>query len=674
MTTITIENRDTVRIIWIDHPPVNALSIDVRRGVAEALDAIEADATARGVVLACRGKTFFSGADIREFDKPPEDPILTDLCARIADFPIPVVAAMHGAVLGGGLEVALACRSRAAAIGCVIGLPETTLGLIPGAGGTQRLPRMIGAAQAARMIAHAETVDAGAGARLGVIDAVVRQEELLDAACALAMTPPAARPEVCLNREDLASLKTEIAARYPLEPARSAAVDAVDYGVAHGLEAGLKEERRRFLDLKASPEARALRRMFFAERASGKPTEDRKGAARGVNVVAVVGAGAMGRGIAAAALRAGRQVVLCDVDQGARTAARDAIESILQRDAAKGRLSGTAADALQRLSAASDLRAASNADLVVEAIVERMDAKRLLFEELSRIIKDDAVLATNTSYLDVDAIAAASGRPQDVIGLHFFNPAHVMRLVEVVDGAATHPDTLATGLAFAKALRKIPVISGVGWGFIGNRIWQGYQREAGLMLLETRDPEPIDAAMRAFGLPMGPFQALDLAGLDIGHAMREARDEADFEPRAFHVHDALVAAGMLGRKVGAGFYRHEGAAASRHEAALDIIAAEADRQNAPPRLLDDDEIVERCLLAMTVEAAGVLQDGVARSPEDVDVVLVHGYGFPRAKGGPMFQAEARGWAETKRAVAAYADRFGPRWWTPPPWLNERASQ
>ncbi|WP_201154230.1 3-hydroxyacyl-CoA dehydrogenase NAD-binding domain-containing protein [Rhodothalassium salexigens] len=678
-----------VAVLWIDNPPVNALSQGVRAGLAAALDALAPRDDVRALVIACRGRSFVAGADVREFDRPPQPPSLPDLFDRLARIAKPAVAAIHGQALGGGLELALVCDARVVAHDARLGLPEVTLGLIPGAGGTQRLPRLIGIAPALDLIVSGRPVSAPRAEALGLADRLVPADTVVSAAVELARTLDRKAHWPLRAAADAAAVdaaRRRAETRHRGEPARAAAIDAVADSARLDLAAGLVAERARFATLKASPQAAALRHLFFAERAAAKLPADlsidratdrasRHPAAHDVARLAVVGAGTMGRGIAMAAADGGLPVTLIDQSADALEAAQAAIAKRYDGDVAKGRLSDADARARrERVITATEINAVADADLVIEAVFEDLAVKRALFADLDLHAKPDAVLATNTSYLDVDAIAAATRRPEAVLGLHFFSPAHVMRLLEVVRAAATGPETLATGLALARRLGKVAVVAGVGHGFIGNRMLQGLVREAGLMLLEGAEPQAVDAALVDFGMALGPFATMDMAGLDIGYAMRRQRDPAAYEVKAFATLDRLVEAGRKGVKTGAGVYAYgaDGRTPVADPVTLDLARAVAAAHGVARRAIAADEIVDRCTLALVVEAGRLLDDGIAQKPGDIDMVYVNGYGFPRWRGGPLFHARQRGWDAVRRRLAEFAEQFGPRWWAEPPALARLA--
>ncbi|WP_157268214.1 3-hydroxyacyl-CoA dehydrogenase NAD-binding domain-containing protein [Azohydromonas aeria] len=648
---VHLERDGDVAVVVIDNPPVNAGSAEVRRGLLQALETVAGDDGLRAAVLIGAGNTFIAGSDLREFGQPLQEPQLPAVIAAIEACDKPVVAALHGAALGGGFELALGCDARVAAAGTVVGLPEVTLGIIPGAGGTQRLPRLVGVPKAIELVCSGARVTSGQALALGLIDSEA-EGELRAAAVAHARRLVGSKARVRdrgVPAADAQAVEQASAAALKAgkgRPAVRAAIEAVVSAAQFPIDEGLLRERSAFQDLRVSREARALRHQFFAERDSARLPEVEGVAPRPVQHVAVIGAGTMGTGIAIAALDAGFDVALLEQDEAAL---RRGVERIREHYAGRvqaGKLKASvAAQCELRLQPTTDWSVLALSDLVIEAVFEDLEVKRQVFARIDGLARPGAVLASNTSYLDLDAIAQATRRPRDVIGLHFFSPAHVMRLLEVVRGAATAPDVLATGLVLAKRLRKLPVVTGNAFGFIGNRIYAAYRRQCEFMIEEGAWPEEVDAALEAFGFAMGPFAVADLSGLDIAWRMRQAQ-AATRDPAARYVHipDRLCEAGRLGRKTGAGYYLYEsGSRGRKSDPAVHglIEQARADK-GLVRRTLGDGEIQRRALLAMVNEAARLLAEGVARRASDVDVVLVNGFGFPRWEGGPVFWARERG--------------------------------
>jgi 3-hydroxyacyl-CoA dehydrogenase len=679
---VSYELVDDIGVITVDNPPVNALSHAVRQGLHDAILAAQKDAS-RAVLIVCAGRTFIAGADITEFGKPPREPHLPDLCNTIEASSKIVVAALHGTALGGGLEVALSCHYRCALPDAKVGLPEVKLGLLPGAGGTQRLPRLIGAQAALDLMTSGNPIGAGQAASLGLIDHVV-DGELVDAAInwcrELAESGAARRATSELPVESIPDgafdeYRSTLARRARGQVAPQRIVDCVEASLTGPFAEGLKIEREAFIDCMQSPQSAALRHMFFAERAAAKVhglSRDRP--LRDVNKVAVIGAGTMGSGIAMNFANAGMQVVLLEVDGEALARGLGIIERNYQGGVKRGKLTEEKAlECRGRITGTTDYESLSDADLVIEAVFENLELKQQIFAKLDAVCRQGAILATNTSYQDVDRIAAATQRPQDVIGLHFFSPAHIMKLLEVVRAEKTADDVLATCMALAKKIRKTPVVSGVCYGFIGNRMLGHYAREAQLCIIEGATPEQVDTAMQEWGMAMGPLAVFDLAGLDVGYKARQGLPESERgDPRAFRVADALVEMNRLGQKTGAGFYRYD---AETRERSSDpdvqaLIEREAAALGVEQREIDTDEIVDRLIFALVNEGLNILDEGIAQRPGDIDVVYVYGYGFPAWRGGPMHYADAVGLAHVLERVREFEQRFGPENWTPAPLLEK----
>ena len=645
-----------VSVVTIDNPPVNALSAAVRRGLWQALAAAEADPNVAAVVLAAEGRTFPAGADITEFGRPPEPPLLPDLCNRIEAFPKPVVACLTGTALGGGFELALAAHWRLAAERARIGLPEVKLGLLPGAGGTIRTPRLAGAAAALDLMLTGRQASAAQAQGMGLVDAILADDPLAGAVAFAAQlaergTGPRPTREACAGFADPPAFLAAVAAARARTagsrvPSERRIVDCVEAALLLPVDQALALERDAFLDCLDTPEARALRHAFLAERRAGKVPELARGTARAVDRPGVVGGGTMGSGIAIALLDAGFPVILAERDEAARTAAEERVAASYARGTARGRITeDEAARRLARLRTVTDLAALAPCDLVIEAVVEDMAVKSATFAALDRVLGPGAILASNTSYLDLDAIAAATGRPQDVVGLHFFSPAQAMPLLEVVVGRATSADAVATGFALARRLGKIAVRAGVADGFIGNRVFSAYRLVAEMLLEDGASVEAIDAAMRGAGFPLGPFQVQDLAGLDIGWARRR-RLAATRDParRYVAIPDRLCEAGRFGQKSGRGYYLYPDGSREglRDPEVAALVEAERAAKGIVPRQIGADEIRRRCLAAMANEGARLVEEGVALRPSDVDVVMMNGYGFPRFLGGPMRWADEAG--------------------------------
>ncbi|MBT9549976.1 MAG: enoyl-CoA hydratase/isomerase family protein [Hydrogenophaga sp.] len=665
---VHLERDGAVAVIVIENPPINAGSAAVRQGLMAAIETLRTDDSLEGAVLIGAGSTFIAGSDLREFGQPLTEPQLPSVIAAIETCGKPVVAALHGAALGGGFELALGCDARVAAPGTVVGLPEVTLGIIPGAGGTQRLPRIVGIPRAIRMICSGERVPAAAALETGLVDQITTGGLRSAAvACARALI---GRKQRLRDRAvptapsaDVAEAATAALKAGKRRPAVQAAIDAIAATAAVGIDDGLANERAVFQQLRVSREAFALRHQFFAERDSGKHPSLDGAVPRAVELVAVIGAGTMGSGIAIAVLDAGYRVLLLEQDAAALERGAQRIHGHYASRVQGGKLSASGAAAVEaRLQTSLDWTELARADLVIEAVFEELGVKQQVFQRIDAVARPGAVLASNTSYLDLDAIAAATSRPHDVIGLHFFSPANVMKLMEVVRGQASAPDALATGLALGKRLKKLPVLTGNAFGFIGNRLYAAYRRQCEFMIEEGAWPEQVDAALQAFGFAMGPFAVADLSGLDIAWRMRQAQ-VANRDPKARYVHipDRLCEAGRLGRKTGAGYYRYpEGSKGPQvDEAVHRLIEQCRTDKGVLARDLSDDEIVRRALLAIVNEAAQLLAEGVAERATDVDVVLVNGYGFPRWEGGPVFWARERGAAALQDDMLWLAGLSGP---------------
>lgn len=646
MSVVTTQMHGNIAVVTIDNPPVNAASQAVRQGLMEALHATEASQPA-AVVLTCAGRTFVAGADIREFDKPFLEPGLPELLNAIEGATRPWVAAIHGTALGGGCELALACSHRIGAATAKIGLPEVNLGLIPGAGGTVRMPRLIAPIEAARLAVTGKPISASEAHKLGLFDAVA-EGELLDAAIQLAKDAAAKplpaplltrdAPEVDRATWDAAMAKLTAKVRGQTSPHEAAAAvrDALDHDGVTAL--GL--ERERFMRLKASPQSAALRYIFFAERMVGKTPRTKGVAPRPLAEIGVVGGGTMGAGIAAAALLAGLPVTMVERDTDAANAGAARVEGILGGSLKRGLISETKhAALLAKFTTAKDYAALAKADLVIEAVFEDMDVKKQVFAALDAACKPEAVLASNTSYLDVNEIAASVREPARVVGLHFFSPAHIMKLLEIVVPETVADDVLATALALAKTLRKLPVLAGVCDGFIANRIMTSYRREADYLLEDGALPYEIDAAMRAYGMPMGIFEMQDLAGLDIGWAARKRRAATrPAHQRYVEIADRICEQGHFGRKTGQGWYLYgEDGKPTRNPEVEALVIAESARKGITRESFTADQIMARILACMQSEGQAILDEGIAASPQDIDVTMVNAFGFPRWKGGPMFQ-------------------------------------
>jgi 3-hydroxyacyl-CoA dehydrogenase len=678
-----------VGIVTIDNPPVNAVSHAVREGLIGAFEAVEADASLAAIVIHCAGRTFVAGADIKEFDAPMRDPQLAEVVGRLEGLERLTVAAIHGTALGGGAELALGADYRCASPSARVGFPEVSLGIIPGAGGTQRLPRLVGARAALELIGSGAPVGAREALERGLIDEIV-EGDLLDGAVAFALRLlDAVRAKRRLSRMTvpavpdldavLAAARSDLAARLKGQNAPQVAVDAVAAAARLPFPEGMALERRLGEECLASTESAALRHLFFAAReVSRVPDLSPEVEPRPVESVAVIGAGTMGTGIAMSFADAGIPVTLADATPAALERGLSQIRAQYEGRVSRGRLDAAEAEgriALIRPGAGPD--SAGGADLVVEAVFEEMRVKSELFGALDRICRPGAILASNTSTLDLDEIASATSRPEDVIGLHFFSPAHVMRLLEIVRGRRTGDATLATALAVAKRLRKTGVVARVCYGFIGNRMMESYGREANMLVLEGAAPSQVDSALERFGMAMGPFAMFDMAGTDVGlKAHQAAADRLPNDPRYYRISHMVAERGRLGQKSGAGVYRYEAGSRTPQPdpAVLRMIEEEAGRLGVERRAISDEEIVERCIYPMVDEAARILEEGVAIRPGDVDVVWTTGYGFPRHRGGPLFYADSVGLPRVHARILELGRQLGNEhgYWTPSPLLASLA--
>ena len=682
---VTREQHGDILLVSIDNPPVNALGVDVRRGLLEAIEAADADPAVKAVLIVGAGRNFIGGADIREFGKPPMAPALPDVCNRIEASTKPVIAAITGVALGGGLEVALSAHYRVALPTAKFGLPEVALGLLPGAGGTQRTPRLIGAQAALDLMLTGRHASAKEAEKLGLVDRIVEgddpvavgltyAQELLDAKAPVRRTRDA---EALADRAaqsavvDAARLDTAKKSRGLFSPLKI--VDAVQGALDLPFDDGLALERKLFIECLDSPQRAGLVHAFFAERETAKSPETRDAKPRAIASVGIVGGGTMGAGIAVAALDAGLPVTMIERDEEALARGRKNVEKVYDGLVKKGRMTEEGKTAVMaRWTGSTAYDALANVDLVIEAVFEEMGVKKAVFAELDRVCKQGAVLATNTSYLDINEIADSVSRPQDVIGLHFFSPANIMKLLEIVVPAKVSSDVVATAFELAKKLKKTPVRAGVCDGFIGNRILAVYGQAAHYMMEDGASPYQIDKALRDFGYPMGPFQVSDLAGGDIGWATRKRR-AATRDPKARYVQiaDRIAERGWFGQKTGRGYYLYpEGARIGTPDPEVEaIIDAERERAGVTPREFSDEEIVRRYLAAMINEGANVVHQGIALRPLDVDVTFVHGYGFPRYRGGPMKYADTVGLPKILADIREFA-KEDPIFWQPSPLLVE----
>jgi len=676
---VTYSLVDTIGIIAINNPPVNALSRQVRAGLLEALATARTDAS-RAVLLMCEGSTFIAGADISELGKPPQAPALSEVLAALEDFPKLVVAAIHGRALGGGLETALVCHYRCATPTAVVGLPEVRLGLLPGAGGTQRLPRIAGVALALDMMTSGNPLPAPQACARHIIDEIIEGDlpsgalayvrRLLSEGAPLRRIRDIPLSSGSVDSTMVASYRTRLARRSRGQIAPDRIVSCVEAALNLPFDAGLERERELFLECLASPQSRALRHVFFAEREAPRILDLPAGTPlRQVRSVAIIGGGTMGAGIAMCVANVGIPVVLLEISDEALDRGLDRLRKHYASAVGKSRMTEEEAQAcLQRIAGSTQYSDLGAADLVIEAVFEDPIIKQEVFRRLDAVCKPGAILASNTSYQNIDALAAQTRRPQDVVGMHFFSPANVMKLLEVVRGEHTADDVLATVMALGKNIGKVCVLARVCYGFIGNRMLTGYLRQAHRLLLEGATPARIDAVAESFGMAMGPLAVSDLAGLDVGYKARMAREAEGerLDPRSHCISSALVELGRLGQKSGAGYYRYEAQTREpQPDPEVDILIQEqADRLGIVRREIGNDEILARLLYPLINEGARILEEGIAQRPGDIDIVYVYGYGFPGARGGPMHHADEIGLARIHDTICRFRDSLGAEDWQP----------
>ena len=646
---ITTERHGDILVIVSNNPPVNALGAAVRIGLAQGLKEALADDTIKAVVVRCDGRTFFAGADITEFTKPPVEPMLPGVIDAFEASPKPVIAAIHGTALGGGCEVTLGCHYRIAVPSAKIGTPEVKLGLLPGAGGTQRLPRVAGIETAVELCAGGSPISASRALAVGLIDKLAGEDSLASDAITFARECIAKGPRPSRSlpvKGDVAAIEAYAKAnarKFRGFDAPAANIACVEAATRLPFDEGIKFERDQFMKLMMGSQSAAQRHIFFAERQAAKI--DGIGAdvkPREIKRVGIIGAGTMGGGISMNFLSAGIPVTIVEMKQDALDRGTGIIRRNYEATAAKGRMKPEQVEAaMAALKPTLSLEDLADCDLVIEAVYEEMSVKKDIFGKLDKICKPGAILASNTSYLNVDEIAASTSRPQDVLGMHFFSPANVMKLLEVVRGEKTAPDALVTAMGLAKKIGKVAVVAGVCHGFIGNRMLMPRQVEAMKLLMEGATPQQIDKVHVDFGMPMGPFQMSDLAGVDIGWHRDPTRIES--------IRDALCAVGRWGQKTGKGFYDYDEKRTPTPSAETQKIIDEfAAKSNLPRREIGDEEIIERTLYPMVNEGYLILEEGKAQRASDIDVVWIYGYGWPVYRGGPMFWGDLEG---AKKIVA-----------------------
>jgi 3-hydroxyacyl-CoA dehydrogenase len=683
-SSVDLSQHGAVALITVNNPPVNALSQPVRAGLQTAIERA-IDGENQAIVLICAGRTFIAGADISEFGKPPADPWLPEVLSRIESSPIPVIAAIHGTALGGGLETAMACHYRMATGSAKLGLPEVSLGLLPGAGGTQWSPRLIGVEAALELMTSGKPMGAEQAMEAGLVDRIAKgdlQEAALEYARELIHSGAGPRrtsdlpvASSHLPADYFDSMRTAIGRKTRGLPAPQRIIDCVEAATTMDFASGSALERKLFMELMMSPESAGLRHAFFAERQASKIDGlARDLPLRTIKSVGIIGAGTMGGGIAMNFANAGIPVTLLEINREALDRGIGVCRKNYQRSVNKGRFTAEQMDRFMGLiSGTTSFEDLAQADLVIEAVFESPEIKYEVFRQLDAVCKPGAILASNTSYQNIDAIAAVTSRPQDVLGMHFFSPANVMKLLEVVRGARTADDALATVMSLAKTLRKVAALSRVCYGFIGNRMLEGYMREAQMLLLEGATPGQVDGALQRFGMAMGPLAVIDLAGLDVGYKARQALPDLPDHPSC-HVTDQLVEKGRLGQKTGAGFYNYDPETRHRLDApeVEAMIRAEAGDLGITARQISDREIVERVIYPLINEGALILEEGIAQRPGDIDVVYLYGYGFPAHRGGPMFYADTIGPLRVYDRICEFRDTLRADDWQPAPLLRQLA--
>lgn len=674
-----------VLVATIDNPPVNALSHSVRAGLVAAVDRLEAESGLVALVITSTGKLFCSGADVKEFGKPMLDPQLGEVIKRLDAATKPIVAAIQGSALGGGLEVPLACNIRIAAPSVKMGLPEVKLGILPGSGGILRLPRLIGIDEALSLITEGKQIGAAEALTLGIIDEVV-DSDLVAAAVKKAMDVAASGelrrtsdlPFPAFDEAAQTAARAAMAKKHRGLEAPLKAVELFTMAATTPFAEAVELEFAACKQLLGTAQSRALRHIFAAEREAAKvPSIAADVHPRVINTVGVVGPGTMGRGIAATMLDKGFPVVLVGLSDGSLEKGRDAIAKIFAGSVKRGMISeAQAAERMARLSTSTDHASLKNADLVIESVYEDIDTKRTLITALDSILSDTAILATNTSFLDIEQLAAATTRPQNFAGMHFFNPANIMKLVENVRASRTAPDVVVTLMSLAKSLGKIPVLVGPSNGFVVNRMLSKRTREGLFLLQDGATPAQVDRVLSKFGFPIGPFALADLAGLDVMSATRKSRMDtmSDREKRA-DIAETLVAAGRLGRKSNAGYYVYgEDGKPVADTVAEDAIAQHRKARGIEAREISDEEVLERCILALVNEGAKLIEEGAVSRASDVDVAWVRGLAFPEHFGGPMFWASEMGLPRVNEALKKYSGLVGPEYFEPAKLIEDLAEQ
>ena len=685
---VSYELKGNIGVISVNNPPVNALAQVVREGILNSIQAAQEDAS-KAIVLRCEGRTFIAGADITEFGKPPKDPGLPIVLDAIENSSKPVIAAIHGTALGGGFEVSLACHYRCAVASAKVGLPEVKLGLLPGAGGTQRVPRIAGVKAALDMITSGNPIAAGKAHTMGLVDEIIEADYLeagaieyakglVESGAPLKRIRDITIDPATIEADFFANARKQLARRARGQIAQDKIVSCIEAAVELPMDEGLQRERELFRELITSPESAAMRHIFFAERRAAKIKDLSKDTpVRDIAKVAIIGGGTMGGGIAMNFANAGIPVTVIEVDADVLEKGLEVTRKNYASTVAKGRLSQDDMDRRVGLIAGStDYGDVADADIVIEAAFEDMALKKEIFQRLDQTCKAETIITSNTSSLDIDEIAAATGRPEKVMGTHFFSPANVMRLAENVRGAKTSKETIATVMGFSKAIGKVGVLVGICDGFVGNRMLYAYTRQAGFLLEEGALPEQVDKVIYDFGLPMGPFAMGDLAGIDVGWLVRQAQEPTRPKHlRYSDIADRIYEMDRYGQKTQAGWYRYEkGSRAPTPDPEIEkLIVSVSEELGIERRAISDQEILERCMYPMINEGAKILEEGIALRALDIDIIWIYGFGFPRYRGGPMFYADLIGADKIYDAMSRLYEEHG-EWLKPAPLLKKLAKE
>jgi len=679
-----IEKRGSIGIVWIDNPPVNAISQAVRKGLIAAVETAASDDDIEALVLACRGRTFMAGADITEFGGGPKPPDLGEVIEALSESPKIIVAALFGTAFGGGLEVALSCNYRIALPSAKIGLPEVKLGILAGAQGTQRLPRLAGVDFALKLTTSGKPVSAAEALEAGAIDrvedgdivaaAVAYAEELVTADAPLKRAQEMTLDAANFGDEYFAAFRKSIARRTRGMNAPERSIKAVEAAVKLPFADGVKFEREMTQESFADPQSKALQHVFFAERQATKvPGLPKDVELKSIESVGMIGAGTMGGGISMNFANIGIPVTLLEMSQEALDKGLGLIRKNYEASAKKGRFTDEQVEErMALLTGTTEYADLADADLVIEAVFENMDIKKKVFTTLNDTVRPDAILASNTSYLDINEIASVVDNPERMLGMHFFSPANIMRLLEIVRAEKTAPEVLATILKLGKTINKVGAVAGVCHGFIGNRMLSGYAHEANMLVLEGAAPQQVDHVLYDFGMPMGVIAMADMAGLDIGTRLREQMDESEYDVRASYLYDQLVGMGRLGQKTGAGVYDYEPGNRTPIPSPITekLIAEAAEKYGIEQREITDEEIVERCFYSLFNVGCDVLHEGMAYRASDIDIVYINGYGFPAWRGGPMYWGENEvGLDRVLDRIREFAELHGERYWRLSPLLE-----